>query len=208
MPTAIGAVLGASTAVIPNRAAEAASAQSTELLITSEDPIDFQSGGFAWLRNGGSSGGGRSDEFQVYVSSGAGGDGTTQKSNGMGDVEIMCNASPLTIGNRVWIDRNLNGIQDPGEAPIPNVRILLYDAAGTLVGESTTNTNGNWSFTLANRISTTADVITDNIIRRNQPFNQSYFVVVDPAEFSAGDLVNLNTALPCRHRQRRTEQRC
>ncbi|MBV7328001.1 hypothetical protein KFU94_07020 [Chloroflexi bacterium TSY] len=34
----------------------------------------------------------------------------------------------ITVGNRVWVDDNYNGIQDPGERGLPNVKATLYSA--------------------------------------------------------------------------------
>src|SRR5690606_33831018 len=31
------------------------------------------------------------------------------KTNGLGDLEALCDAAPLEIGNRVWLDENGNG---------------------------------------------------------------------------------------------------
>ena len=50
------------------------------------------------------------------------------KANGMGDIEALCDAAPLEIGNRIWSDTNGNGIQDPGEAGIDGVTVQLLDA--------------------------------------------------------------------------------
>ncbi|MEM7128150.1 MAG: SdrD B-like domain-containing protein [Chloroflexota bacterium] len=45
---------------------------------------------------------------------------------GLGDLEVLCRIAPLEIGNRVWWDPNENGVQDPGEAAIPNVQLELW----------------------------------------------------------------------------------
>ncbi len=47
------------------------------------------------------------------------------KSNGMGDVEILSDAMPIEIGNRIWNDVNANGIQDPHEFGISGAVIVL-----------------------------------------------------------------------------------
>ncbi len=51
---------------------------------------------------------------------------------------------PATIGDFVWRDANGNGVQDPGEAGVPNVTVTLTgtDALGNPVTRTTT-TNGN-----------------------------------------------------------------
>jgi hypothetical protein len=65
----------------------------------------------------------------------------------MGDVEILCDQAPVQIGNRVWIDTNGNGIQDPEETPVAGVAVRLYDTAGTiLLGTAVTNAQGQYYF--------------------------------------------------------------
>jgi uncharacterized repeat protein (TIGR01451 family) len=52
-----------------------------------------------------------------------------------------------SLGSFVWSDTNGNGIQDAGEAGIPNVTVTLFDAGGTPVTTTTTNASGAYSFT-------------------------------------------------------------
>lgn len=52
-----------------------------------------------------------------------------------------------TVGDRVFDDLDRDGIQDNGEPGVPDVRVELRDAAGTLVGSATTNSIGNYLFT-------------------------------------------------------------
>ena len=76
---------------------------------------------------------------------------TFDKSNGLGDLEAVCLPPSLQIGNRVWLDTNSDGIQDPGEDPLANVTVSLY-AAGATPGVSTplatttTNSLGEYYF--------------------------------------------------------------
>lgn len=66
------------------------------------------------------------------------------------DAGIYCQAAPAptaTIGDKVWEDRNYNGIQDAGEAGIAGVTVKLLNAAGAVVGTTTTNSSGNYLFT-------------------------------------------------------------
>jgi SdrD B-like domain/Protein of unknown function (DUF3048) C-terminal domain len=50
------------------------------------------------------------------------------------------------LGNRVWLDSNGNGIQDPGEEGIGGVCVNLYDANGNLIQQTTTDSNGYYGF--------------------------------------------------------------
>ena len=68
------------------------------------------------------------------------------KGNGLSDLELLCDAAPVQIGNYVWIDANRNGIQDPGESIVSGVTVHLYDATNTLVGTAVTDANGQYFF--------------------------------------------------------------
>ncbi|MEM9496133.1 MAG: SdrD B-like domain-containing protein [Pseudomonadota bacterium] len=51
-----------------------------------------------------------------------------------------------SIGDRVWIDTDGDGIQDPGEAGAAGVTVQLKDAAGNVLRTTTTDANGNYLF--------------------------------------------------------------
>ena len=53
---------------------------------------------------------------------------------------------PNTISGTIWNDANSNGLLEAGEAPIPGVTVVLYDADGNVVGYATTDASGNYSF--------------------------------------------------------------
>ena len=67
------------------------------------------------------------------------------KANGLGDVEFLCNAAPIQIGNYVWQDINKDGVQDPCEAPLSNVTVSLWKG-GTQIASTTTDANGEYYF--------------------------------------------------------------
>ncbi len=50
------------------------------------------------------------------------------------------------IGNLVWADPDKNGRVDPGEAPIPGVRVELFDSTGSFVTFTTTGPDGKYLF--------------------------------------------------------------
>jgi serine-aspartate repeat-containing protein C/D/E len=53
-----------------------------------------------------------------------------------------------TLGDRVWLDANRNGVQDTGETGVAGIKVILLDAAGNATGASaTTDANGVYSFT-------------------------------------------------------------
>ena len=72
--------------------------------------------------------------------------------SGMDDDEDVVSFSltdpSAQLGNFVWHDLNANGVQDPGEPGIPNVRIELYDANGDLVSITLTDNNGFYLFNI------------------------------------------------------------
>ena len=68
------------------------------------------------------------------------------KAAGLGDLEVLCDAAPLEIGNRIWNDLNRNGIQDANEPGRPGVTVLLFKG-GQQVGTATTDANGQFLFT-------------------------------------------------------------
>ncbi len=54
--------------------------------------------------------------------------------------------SAILLGNRVWLDANANGIQDPDESGLGGVCVNLYDASGSRIGQTTTDSNGYYGF--------------------------------------------------------------
>jgi hypothetical protein len=54
--------------------------------------------------------------------------------------------SATILGNRVWLDANGNGLQDPGEGGISGLCVDLYDASGNLIQRASTDSNGYYGF--------------------------------------------------------------
>lgn len=67
------------------------------------------------------------------------------KALGLGEPDLLCNPAPLQIGNRVWLDADIDGVQDPDELPIAGVTVNLY-LNGVVVGTTATDANGNYVF--------------------------------------------------------------
>ncbi len=71
------------------------------------------------------------------------------------------------LGDLVWLDTNLNGQQDAGEPGVPGVTVELLQG-GSVIDTTTTDANGNYSFTglepgtYTVRFSTTGLTSTDN----------------------------------------------
>lgn len=114
----------------------------TEMVATVFDPTYipnnnvFDAGGFRWFNN---STGAQNRGYLAYWLADFG------KANGMGNIQALCEAAPIEIGNRIWNDANGNGVQDPGESPIANVTVHLYQGS-TLIGTAITDANGEYYF--------------------------------------------------------------
>jgi hypothetical protein len=64
----------------------------------------------------------------------------------LGELEALCiENQPLQIGNYVWLDTDLDGVQDPFETPIAGIKARLYKGT-SLIAEVTTNSLGEYYF--------------------------------------------------------------
>jgi hypothetical protein len=55
-------------------------------------------------------------------------------------------ATYASIGNFVWLDNNMNGLQDEGEPGIPNVTVHLFDCEDSLIASTLTDADGFYIF--------------------------------------------------------------
>ncbi len=51
-----------------------------------------------------------------------------------------------SLGDRVWLDANRNGLQDAGEAGVAGVDVKLLDAGGVVIAADTTGADGSYLF--------------------------------------------------------------
>ncbi|MEM7535732.1 MAG: SdrD B-like domain-containing protein [Chloroflexota bacterium] len=86
------------------------------------------------------------------------------KVSATGGIVINCNAAPIEIGNRVWLDSDKDGIQDPDEAIINGVTVTLHDMddSGAQVGSTTTSGNGNYIFGGVSATNMTSGTVKSN----------------------------------------------
>ena len=82
---------------------------------------------------------------------------TFGKAAGLGDLELLCNAAPIEIGNRVWFDSDKDGIQDPNESPIAGVTVQLIKD-GNVIATAVTDSFGNYYFSNATATSTNSAI--------------------------------------------------
>ncbi|MBL7701317.1 MAG: carboxypeptidase regulatory-like domain-containing protein [Ferruginibacter sp.] len=54
---------------------------------------------------------------------------------------------PASVGDRVWLDTNADGVQDAGEPGVSNVLVTLYNSSNVAVRYTYTDVNGNYLFT-------------------------------------------------------------
>jgi hypothetical protein len=120
----------------------------------------FDSGGFRWFVNGT---GAQNRGYLAYAA------GDFGKANGIGNVQALCDAAPIELGNRVWRDINGNGIQEPGELPISGVTVRLY-LGSTLVGTAVTDANGEYYFVSSSSVDPNT---ADNLGQVNGGIQQS-----------------------------------
>lgn len=158
---------------------------SGQLMATAMDPAPLNaevspgvpainSGGVLWLDAV------SGERLQSYVVFDLADPATFGKSNGLGDLELLCDRAPIEIGNRVWLDANGNGQQDAEETPIAGVTVRLYDG-DLLLGTTTTAADGTWYFNDA------------NVLGGVKP-NRDYTVKLDnPADKGTGPLKDLVT---------------
>ncbi len=134
------------------------------VVVANMDPININSGGVTWLSN---STGAKTQNLEVFSGGNDGtlGAGATAaagafgKAVGLGDIEVLCDAAPIQIGNRVWKDIDGDGIQDADEPGIPGVQVTLQTPTTTLV--TTTDASGNYLFSgLVANTAYTARVLT------------------------------------------------
>jgi len=116
---------------------------TSDVVAVMMDPVTFTSGGLGWFST---TDGVKNRGYEVYAQSFP---GSTGKASGLGDVELFCPTLPLELGNRIWLDINNDGCQDPDEVGIDGIAVNLYKN-GVLVGQTTTANGGHYLFNDSN----------------------------------------------------------
>lgn len=55
-------------------------------------------------------------------------------------------AGTARLGDKVWFDADVDGVQDANETGIAGVTVTLYNSLGTAIATTTTDANGNYQF--------------------------------------------------------------
>lgn len=63
---------------------------------------------------------------------------------------LTCDLSTASLGDKVWLDLNKDGIQNSGEPGVANVTVKLFDCGNNLITTTTTDANGNYLFSNLN----------------------------------------------------------
>ncbi len=169
-----------------------------EVAVALYDPLNIISGGVGWMSN---TNGSDLRGLSLYRYNNFSTDTTYGKANGIGDIEFLCSPAPLQIGSYVWEDTDKDGVQDPNEPSLSNVKLELWKN-GSKIAETTTNSNGEYYFSSksdlanpANWIGTGADTTLlptmayeIRINMTNQPqLNNSILTVANATMNSAND---------------------
>jgi hypothetical protein len=71
---------------------------------------------------------------------------TFGSANGVGAIAALCDPAPVEIGNRLWVDTNADGVQDPAEPALAGVCLSLHNAQGKWLASTQTNEQGRYNF--------------------------------------------------------------
>lgn len=174
-----------------------------DIMATAYDAVNYATNGTEINNNYGSAGvqrynnanGQNVGTYDVYLASTDSTEFNFWKTNGLGDIEALCDRAPIEVGNRVWLDVDSDGVQDSGESNLSGITVQLWadtDSDGTvdtLVGTAVTDTNGEYYFVG----STVADSnTTDNIGQINGGIipGRAYQVRIPASQFGAGQPLN------------------
>lgn len=125
---------------------------SGHVVVSMMDPEHTFSGGLSWFNN---TTGAESDDITLFRGTSPASN-TPGKGNGIGDIELGCPPAPIEIGNYVWVDDDRDGVQDPGEPPIPGVVLELVSPGGVVLATATTDAQGRYLFSSGAGLSNTS----------------------------------------------------
>ena len=135
-------------------------AGSGQVVSTTIDALETNENSVGWWNN---TDGNRNRAYELTQGTNSSRD--QGKAAGLGDIELLSDAAPIEIGNRVWEDKDADGVQDAGEPALGGVTVTLCDAAGTPIpgATATTDPNGNYYFSTATGASTPSAIYGLNL---------------------------------------------
>lgn len=143
-----------------------------EIVLTAFDPLynTFAGGLHRYNTNNGS----RVGAIEMYQTTN---NPTFGKASGLGEIVALCGPAPIEIGNFVWFDANQNGVQDPGEEPVADLEISLFDEDCNEIARTTTDARGEYYFNASN-VDTDLDGEPDAL-----NFHEKYYIAIADARF-------------------------
>ena len=93
-----------------------------------------------------------------------------------------------SLGDRVWLDANANGIQDAGELGVAGVTVQLKNTFNTLLQTTVTDANGNYLFNVAagNYLVSVVTPAGYGVSAKDQGANDSIDSDIDPTSKTTG----------------------
>ena len=120
---------------------------SNEIVFTEYDPYDTKGNGQTYDTKGvtfnNATTGLRTQSYEVAAENLPSYFG---KGTSIGDLEIITDAAPTNIGNRIWFDDNKNCIQDANESGIDGIKLQLLDENTNLIDSTVTANGGKYLF--------------------------------------------------------------
>jgi Secretion system C-terminal sorting domain/SdrD B-like domain len=157
------------------------------IINTAMDPVSNLSGGFDWTRFSD----GINDRSYEVIRRSSGAAITSHmfaKANALGEIELLSDAAPVEVGNRIWFDANQDGLQGGNETGLKDITVELYAdfnndgiPDGAVLASVITNGSGEWYFNSSNIID--GDPVTPG----NQPglkFGAGYIVRIGAADWN------------------------
>jgi hypothetical protein len=104
--------------------------------------------------------------------------------------ELLSTSCPV-ISGYVYNDTNLNGVRDPGEGPLANSPVALFNAAGQVVATDVTDASGFYSFSTNGTVDITPKTITQTITFPDAVTSWSKSAAVNQFNASLGTLTSV-----------------
>ena len=142
----------------------------TKVMMSATDPAGAITNGVIVLNN---TTGVHTSRYTIMSTMGPTGSSVSEnqgKGIGIGDIELLTPPPPIEIGNRIWLDTDSDGVQDPNESPIVGVTVQLVNSSGTVIATAVTNSSGNYYFTNATGTNTSSSIYNITQLQANMTY--------------------------------------